>query len=77
MCDVDHNESDAIYPKAVLAEKLAGVQGALTTGSERIDAAALTGAKGLKIVSNMMVGYNNFDLSAMSAAGVMLHWLLR
>ena len=71
VCDVDYNESDAIYPKAVLAEKLAGVQGALVTGSERIDAAALAGAKGLKIVSNMMVGYNNFDLAAMNSAGVM------
>ena len=71
VCDVDYNESDAIYPKAVLTEKLAQVQGALVTGSERIDAAALAHAKDLKIVSNMMVGYNNFDLSAMSAAGVM------
>lgn len=71
VCDVDYNESDAIYPKVVLAEKLAQVEGALVTGSERIDAAALTNAKDLKIVSNMMVGYNNFDLAAMSAAGVM------
>ena len=71
VCDVDYNDSDAIYPKAVLAEKLAGVSGALVTGSERIDASTLANAKGLKIVSNMMVGYNNFDLAAMSAAGVM------
>ena len=71
VCDVDYNDSDAIYPKAVLAEKLSGVSGALVTGSERIDASSLANAKGLKIVSNMMVGYNNFDLAAMSAAGVM------
>ena len=71
LCDVDYNESDAIYPKAVLTEKLAGVQGALVTGSERINAETLAYAKDLKIVSNMMVGYNNFDLPAMSAAGVM------
>ena len=71
VCDVDYNESDAIYPKAELTEKLAQVQGALVTGSERINAETLTHAKDLKIVSNMMVGYNNFDLAAMSAAGVM------
>ena len=29
VCDVDYNERDVIYPKAVLTEKLAGVQGAL------------------------------------------------
>ena len=71
VCDVDHNESDTIYSRAALAEKLAGVDGALVTGSERINAEALANAKSLKIVSNMMVGYNNFDLAAMSAAGVM------
>ncbi len=71
VCDVEHNESDEIYSRAVLAEKLSGVDGALVTGSERIDAAALAAASGLKIVSNMMVGYNNFDLAAISAAGVM------
>ena len=71
LCDIDYNESDTIYPSAVLAEKLARVQGALVTGSERIDATTLARAQTLKIVSNMMVGYNNFDLPAMSAAGVM------
>ena len=71
VCDVDYNESDAIYPKAVLTEKLAQAHGALVTGSERINAETLAHAKDLKIVSNMMVGYNNFDLAAMSAAGVM------
>lgn len=71
VCDIEYNVSDEIYPRAVLMEKLAGVDGALVTGSERIDAASLAGAKDLKIVSNMMVGYNNFDLAAMSAAGVM------
>ena len=71
VCNVDYNESDVIYPKAVLAQKLAEVDGALVTGSERINAETLAHTKDLKIVSNMMVGYNNFDLTAMSAAGVM------
>jgi gluconate 2-dehydrogenase len=43
----------------------------LVTGSERIDASALQNAKDLKIVANIAVGYNNFDVPAMSAAGVM------
>jgi gluconate 2-dehydrogenase len=41
------------------------------TGSERIDAASLVNAKNLKIVANISVGYNNFDISAITAAGVM------
>ena len=70
-CEVDHNDSDEIYPKALLMEKLAGMQGALVTGTECINAETLSLATELKIVSNMMVGYNNFDLEAMSAVGVM------
>jgi gluconate 2-dehydrogenase len=43
----------------------------LVTGSERIDASALQNAKDLKIAANISVGYNNFDVPAMTAAGVM------
>jgi glyoxylate/hydroxypyruvate/2-ketogluconate reductase len=43
----------------------------LTTGGERIDAALLTACPDLKICANMAVGYNNFDVPAMTAAGVL------
>ena len=43
----------------------------MVTGSERIDASALQNAKDLKIAANISVGYNNFDVPAMTAAGVM------
>ncbi|MGP1628795.1 MAG: 2-hydroxyacid dehydrogenase, partial [Giesbergeria sp.] len=49
---------------------LADKEGALTTGSERIDAALLAACPKLRLVANMAVGFNNFDLAAMSAAGV-------
>ncbi len=42
----------------------------LTTGSQRVDAALLAAAPRLKICANMAVGYNNFDVDAMTAAGV-------
>jgi len=45
--------------------------GALVTGSERIDALALANAQNLKVISNISVGYNNFDVPAMTVAGVM------
>ena len=47
------------------------MEGALVAGSERIDAAALAQAKNLKVVANISVGYNNFDVPAITAAGVM------
>jgi gluconate 2-dehydrogenase len=42
-----------------------------TTASERIDAALLARCPDLKIAANMAVGYNNFDLEAMTARGVL------
>ena len=50
--------------------RLADKDGVLTTGSQRIDAPLLAACPRLKIVANMAVGYNNFDVAAMTAAGV-------
>lgn len=68
---VDMNESDEVLPPAELIARLQGKQGALTTGSERVDAALLAACPQLKIAANIAVGFNNFDVPAMTAAGVL------
>ena len=69
--EVRSNQDDRIFTPEELQKELANVVGALVAGSERIDANALASAKDLKVVSNISVGYNNFDVPAISAAGVM------
>ncbi len=69
--DVESNPSDEPFPKAQLIQKLQGKSGALTTGGDRIDAEVLAACPALKVCANMAVGYNNFDLDAMTAAGVL------
>jgi gluconate 2-dehydrogenase len=69
--EVTANPGDQTWTQAQLIEKLQGMQGALTTGSERIDAELLDACPGLKICANMAVGYNNFDIDAMTAHGVL------
>jgi glyoxylate/hydroxypyruvate/2-ketogluconate reductase len=69
--DVDYNDRDAPLPPAELAARLADKVGAVTLLSDRIDTATLAAAPGLKAVCNVAVGYNNFDLAAISAGGVM------
>ncbi len=44
--------------------------GALTTGANPVNAQVLARNPQLRIVANMAVGYNNFDVPAMTAAGV-------
>ena len=69
--EVHSNQSDKIMSSEELQKALSEVEGALVAGSERIDAAALAQAKNLKVVANISVGYNNFDVPAITAAGVM------
>ena len=68
--EVQANPDDTIWPLPELLEHLADKDGVLTTGSQRVDAALLAASPKLRIVANMAVGYNNFDVDAMTAAGV-------
>jgi gluconate 2-dehydrogenase len=68
--EVESNPSDEVWSAAELTRRMQGKLGALTTGSERIDAALLQANPQLRIVANMAVGFNNFDVPAMTAAGV-------
>ncbi len=69
--EVEANPADDLWDRAELLRRLQGKVGVFTTGVERIDAALLSQCPDLKICANMTVGYNNFDLQAMTAAGVL------
>ena len=69
--DVEDNPSDRVFPKAELITRLRGKIGAFTTGSVPIDAEVLDANPQLKVVANMAVGYNNFDVPACTARGVL------
>lgn len=69
--EVRSNQADKVFTPQELQKELSMVDGALVAGSERIDAQALSQASQLKIVANISVGYNNFDMPAITAAGIM------
>lgn len=69
--EVESNPQDIIWSRDELVQRLQGKAGAFTTGVERIDAELLEKCPELRICANMTVGYNNFDLDAMTAAGVL------
>ena len=68
--EVESNPEDVIWSPEELIERLADKDGAFTTGSQRIDSELMAACPRLKVVANMAVGYNNFDVEAMTAAGV-------
>ena len=69
--DVESNQGDETLSNAELTRRLQGKDGAFTTTGERIDAELLAACPQLKICANMAVGYNNFDIAAMTKAGVL------
>ena len=64
--DVRSNQADEPWSCEQLIEALQGRQGFFSVGAERIDAALLQACAQLRIVANMSVGFNNFDLEAMN-----------
>ncbi len=69
--EVQANPDDTVYDGATLQALLQGQAGMLATGSERIDAALLAACPQLRVVANMAVGFNNIDVAACTAAGVL------
>ena len=69
--DLDMTSDVTRYTPQQLAERLAGVDGALITLNERIGAAEIGNAPQLRAIANVGVGYNNLDVDALSAAGIL------
>lgn len=69
--EVVDNQADQLWTPAQLAQQLQGSAGLFCTGGERVDAQLLAACPTLRICATMAVGFNNFDLPAMTAAGVL------
>lgn len=71
VADVQSNQEDHLWNAEDLKAAMANKDAAIVTGGERVDADILKASPQLKIVSNIAVGYNNFDMAAFGAANVM------
>jgi glyoxylate reductase len=69
-CDVEVWPDRLPPAPDVLRQKVAGCDGLVSLLTDRVDAALLAAAPGLKVVSNFAVGVNNIDLPACTARGV-------
>ena len=71
-CEVDANQRDVPYEPAVLLRQVADKNGLICALTDRVDTALLAGAPALRVVANIAVGYNNIDVAACTARGVMV-----
>lgn len=70
--EVVGNSTDRVLAPAELRAAAAESDGLLALLTDRIDADLLAACPGLKLVANFAVGYNNIDLDAASARGVLI-----
>lgn len=70
-CEVEANQQDMAFSPDALAQRLAGKEGVVCCLTDRIDATLLESCPRLKVVANIAVGYNNIDLAACTARGIM------
>ena len=70
--DVETNETDQPLPYDELVRRLQGKAGVYVSGSNKIDAALLDACPDLRAVCTMAVGYNNIDVPACTARGVVV-----
>ena len=70
--EVEVNDAPVDWPQAELIRRLQGKAGVFVAASERIDAALLDACPDLRAVCSMAVGYNNIDVPACTARGVLV-----
>ncbi|GGK04246.1 2-hydroxyacid dehydrogenase [Luteimonas terricola] len=68
--DVTRTAQVTDHAPAAIAAALADADGALVTLNDRIGAAEIAGAPRLRAVANVGVGYNNLDVAALAARGI-------
>jgi len=71
-CDVESNQEDVALTPDALARRTADKDGVICAIPDRIDAALLERARGLKVVANIAVGYNNIDVPVCTARGILV-----
>jgi lactate dehydrogenase-like 2-hydroxyacid dehydrogenase len=69
--NVEENQTGGGWSDEEFRRRVADKEGLLISGADRIDGPLLEAAPRLKVVCNVAVGYNNIDLAACTARGVL------
>ena len=70
--EVETNEADGVWTQPELIAHLQGKAGVFVTGTQPIDTALLAACPELRAVCSMAVSYNNIDVPACTARGVLV-----
>ena len=71
-CEVEANQADVPLTAAQIAQRLKDAQALMCSLTDKVDAELIAQCPHLKVVANIAVGYNNIDIAACSARGIMV-----
>jgi len=69
---VEMRDAPGLITREKLLEKVSGAEALICLLSDRIDAEVIKAARKLRIIANLAVGYENIDLAAAQAAGIVV-----
>jgi glyoxylate reductase len=72
VCDLDLYSNPSGIPRDELLARVRGKQGLMCLLTDRIDQEVIDAGTDLRIVANIAVGYNNIDLAACKARGIVV-----
>ena len=70
--DVETNDEPVDWPRDKLIRRLQGKQGLFVAATEPVDATLVAACPDLRAVCSMAVGYNNIDVAACAARGIVV-----
>ncbi|MEW9669877.1 2-hydroxyacid dehydrogenase [Ammoniphilus sp. 3BR4] len=70
-CEVDYRDVEEMLPEQEFIEGLQRADGLMIYSRQKIRSSILDHAAGLKVVSNIAVGYDNLDLQELTKRGIM------
>ena len=69
---VEMRDTPGLISREKLLEKVSGAEALICLLSDRVDAEVIKAAGKLRIIANLAVGYENIDLAAAQAAGIVV-----
>jgi len=71
-CDVDRFDGDGPMPHDEIVKRVPGKQAIVSSITEAIDRAIIDAGTSLRVIANVAVGYNNIDVAAARARGIIV-----
>jgi glyoxylate reductase len=71
-CDVERFDGDGVISRDELTAGVAGKQGLIAMVTDAVDRAVIEAGTSLRVIANAAVGYNNIDVAAARARGIVV-----